>query len=86
MRWRLATAPINQLVVVKRESKRSASQTATERVRQATKLDPRSGGLPAGLIDQPFYGWVAWRLQHQPVSAGLSCSALAMLKREREGR
>src|SRR2546422_7970626 len=45
-------------------------------------FEPRSRGLPAGLLDQPFYGWVkAKRNLPQPASAGLLIEALAVQKR-----
>src|SRR6266516_2674264 len=45
-------------------------------------FEPRSRGLPAGLLDQPFYGWVkAKRNLPQPASAGLLIEALALQKR-----
>jgi hypothetical protein len=31
-----------------------------------------SEGFPEGLLDQPFYGWVEWRLYHQPVLTGFT--------------
>ena len=35
------------------------------------RFEPRSRGLPEGLLDQPFYGWVRnWAVTTQPASAG----------------
>ncbi|HSP63087.1 MAG TPA: hypothetical protein VLQ90_08915 [Pyrinomonadaceae bacterium] len=48
------------------------------------RFQPRSRGLPAGLPDQPLYGWVqdAQTRILQPVSTGFVEAALAvMLKR-----
>ena len=45
-------------------------------------FEPRSRSLPAGLLDQPFYGWVKEKRNlPQPASAGLLIEALAVQKK-----
>jgi hypothetical protein len=51
---------------------------------RACEVQPRSRGFPAGLLDQPFYGWVRQRLtKPKPASAGfhLDASPSQALKR-----
>ena len=34
---------------------------------ESIRFKPSSDGLPGGLLDQPFYGWVECRHYYQPV-------------------
>jgi hypothetical protein len=39
--------------------KQCVGNTATQKSTSSRETWPRSGGFPVGLVDQPFYGWVA---------------------------